>query len=176
MGGGADEKVGKGAELRAAYKTKLLVFNGSNDPAKPFHKTSSSIIGDLQYRKPKGASAFKIEADPIAIERLIRDKLESRIAGSTSHGELLRLFRHFDKDSSGEIDLHEFKKMLAAFNVKLTNTAAKAMFKRYDKSGDGTIGYEEFKAQVMGGEHRKKPHPCPVRFGNDGDVDKYARG
>ena len=44
--------------------------------------------------------------------------------------------------------------MMAAFNVKLTNAAAKAMFARYDQSGDGTIGYEEFKTQVS-------PSPSP---------------
>merc|ERR1712188_225655 len=113
-------QLGAGAEIRSAYKTKVLLFNGSTDPAKPFHKTGNSIVGDLRYKRPKGSTQFKIEAPPSAVERLIRDKLESRIAGSTSHGELLRLFRHFDKDGSGEIDLHEFKKMMAAFNINLT--------------------------------------------------------
>jgi len=162
--------------MRSAFKTKVLLFNGSNDARKPFHKSSNSIVGDLNYRKRQGGEDYKIEAPPLAVERLIRDKLEGRIAGSTSHGELLRLFRHFDKDGSGEIDVHEFKKMMAAFNVKLTNTAAKEMFKRYDKTNDGTIGYEEFKSQVMGEDLFKQPHACPVKFNGDNDVDYMVKG
>jgi len=66
--------------------------------------------------------------------------------------------------------------MMGAFNVQLTNKAAKQMFKRYDRSGDGTIGYEEFKAQVMGEDHAKKKHLCPVTFVGQGEVDFMTKG
>jgi len=172
-----DKELGIAAEVRSATKTKDLLYNGSNDPRKSFHKTGNTIVGDLQYRKPKNGREFKIEAHPAAIERLIKDKLESRIAGATSHGELLRLFRHFDKDGSGEIDLHEFKKMMAAFNVKLTNTAAAQMFKRYDRGGDGAIGYEEFKSQVMGEDRtNKKERLLPMNYEGEKDVDYMLKG
>jgi len=134
-----------------------------------------SIVGDLTYVRPKGHDEFKIQAPPLAIERLIRTKLEGRIVGSTSHGELLRLFRHFDRDGSGQIDLQEFKKMMSAFNIKLTDDAAKRMFEQYDRSGDGTISYDEFKAQVMQESHLKK-HRVATTDSGPQDVDYMLKG
>jgi len=130
----------------------------------------------FRYVKPKGSKNFKMEAPAAAIERLVRDKISSKVAGACSHTELLRLFRHYDRDGSGAIDIHEFKKMMGAFNINLTNKAAKEMFTRYDKDGQGTISYEEFKTQVMGEADKPvKPRVCPTSFVSE-PVDYMCRG
>eukprot|EP00658_Telonema_sp_P-2_P069569 TRINITY_DN5889_c0_g1_i1.p1 TRINITY_DN5889_c0_g1~~TRINITY_DN5889_c0_g1_i1.p1 ORF type:complete len:472 (-),score=135.44 TRINITY_DN5889_c0_g1_i1:75-1490(-) len=179
--GGAPKmnKVGLKVELRNARNTKHLLYGTKRHVQPPaLSKSSNSIIWDLNYKKPKGADQHKIEATPNVVERLLRDKLHSRIAGSCSHSELLRLFRHFDKDGSGEIDIHEFKKMMSAFNINLTHPAARVMFAKYDVGGDGTISFQEFKKAVMHQQDPTAPDPpavCPADFGPS-IIDHYSKG
>eukprot|EP00656_Telonema_subtile_P049519 TRINITY_DN6177_c0_g1_i7.p1 TRINITY_DN6177_c0_g1~~TRINITY_DN6177_c0_g1_i7.p1 ORF type:complete len:561 (-),score=103.81 TRINITY_DN6177_c0_g1_i7:178-1860(-) len=181
MGGTRHQKpkVGLKAELRNARETKHLIYNTNTSAAPPqLAQSSNSIVWDLKYRKPKGSDQHKIEAGPSVVERLLRDKLQSKIGGACSHSELLKMFRHFDKDGSGEIELSEFKKMMSGFNVTLTHPAARAMFRKYDLGGDGSISFEEFKKAVMLEQNPSDPNPplvCPADFGPR-EIDYMAKG
>lgn len=171
-------RVGLKAELRNARETKHLLYATNTHAQAPvLDKSSNSIVWDLKYTKPRGADQHKIDAPPNVIERLLRDKVNLRMGGSCAHAELLRLFRHYDKDGSGQIELDEFKKMMSAFNILLTHKAAKGMFQKYDTGGDGTISFQEFKKAVMLQKDPREPDPVPVCPGDFGpkEIDHMTK-
>jgi len=59
--------------------------------------------------------------------------------------KLLEVFKKYDKDGSGAIDLHELKAMVAELGGTLNDKDAEAAMKELDKNGQGTCNFEEFK-------------------------------
>ena len=55
-------------------------------------------------------------------------------------------FGEFDKDGNGEIDLPEFRELVASLGLELDRAAAEALFDSIDTDEEGTIDYEEFQA------------------------------
>merc|ERR1711920_1106315 len=54
------------------------------------------------------------------------------------------LFKLFDLDQSGEIDVQEFRAMVGAMNLGLKDEQVIGLFQYIDNSGDGTIDEKEF--------------------------------
>jgi peflin len=48
------------------------------------------------------------------------------------------LFRRFDQDNSGAIDLMEFNNALSAFGYKLSDKFINVLFTSYDKKGESS--------------------------------------
>ena len=55
-------------------------------------------------------------------------------------------FAEYDKDGNGEIDLLEFRELVAALGLDLDPAAAEKLFDSIDEDEEGTIDYEEFQA------------------------------
>ena len=51
----------------------------------------------------------------------------------------------FDKDGSGNIDIHELRDAMKALGVYLSKDKVKQMMKEVDTDGNGTVDYEEFR-------------------------------
>ncbi|CDW88157.1 centrin [Stylonychia lemnae] len=62
--------------------------------------------------------------------------------------EIKSAFDLFDKDGSGNIDIHELRDAMKALGVYLTKEKVKAVMKAMDTDGSGTVEFEEFK-QLM---------------------------
>ncbi|XP_054550500.1 troponin C, slow skeletal and cardiac muscles [Tenrec ecaudatus] len=69
-----------------------------------------------------------------------------------SEEELSDLFRMFDKNSDGYIDLEELKMMLQATGETITEDDIEELMKDGDKNNDGRIDYDEFLEFMKGVE------------------------
>ncbi|GBG34929.1 E3 ubiquitin-protein ligase HERC2 [Hondaea fermentalgiana] len=58
--------------------------------------------------------------------------------------EMRRIFFHFDKDASGEIDAYEMCVAMQQLGYSVSVRRAKRIIKRYDNDKNGTISLEEF--------------------------------
>ena len=66
-----------------------------------------------------------------------------------------KLFRFFDSDGSGCIDIEEFKAAMMRMNFVGVQREVEGLFHRYDDNCDGTIDYYEFSQHILG------KHPAP---------------
>jgi len=54
-----------------------------------------------------------------------------------------RVFKFFDKDGSGDLDMNEFAAAMNRFGIPLTKVQLNAFFKRYDLNQTGTVSYAD---------------------------------
>lgn len=54
------------------------------------------------------------------------------------------VFRDFDKNGNGQLDLREFERAMAAYGFFPAKNDLKQLHAYYDKSGDGFVSYDEF--------------------------------
>ena len=90
------------------------------------------------------------------VEQQLRDALFSRTTVHIGEQRILKAaFTKFDKDASGEVDIHEFIKALEYIGLHTAEhglpgeggnprDVVEALFRRYDLDGSGTIDYDEF--------------------------------
>jgi Ca2+-binding EF-hand superfamily protein len=80
---------------------------------------------------------------------LIQDAIKSRLG--TGQAELLRAFKFFDRDRSGNITLNEFQEAMKVYAMlEFSDELAAKLMKEFDEDGNGEIDYEEFTTLVMG--------------------------
>lgn len=60
--------------------------------------------------------------------------------------ELRETFDHFDRDGNGQIDLDEFRQLLAAMRADTSDAEAELGFSELDRDGNGTIDFDELVA------------------------------
>ncbi len=77
-----------------------------------------------------------------------RDRIKSR--GARGIMGLGRLFRIYDDNGNGSLDIQEATKGLEQLRIGLTSDQIKAIFAEFDRNGDGTIDYEEFLRGIRG--------------------------
>ncbi len=89
-------------------------------------------------------SLFGVGLD-IEIKRI---HLQMRLAISKRGGaqltKLKQLFKKYDADGSGALDIYEFEEALADFGLFTKVSELQALHKYYDKDGDGSINANEF--------------------------------
>src|SRR6185437_10989064 len=91
---------------------------------------------DKQY-----VSAQKIEE----MENIVFEKVRQKTHGADDEGKTVRkIFRHFDLDGFGTIELEEFKKSLETIGCLFKDFEIEALFKKYDANSNGKLDYEEF--------------------------------
>lgn len=79
------------------------------------------------------------------MEDTIFEKVRQKTHGSDDEGKtIMRLFRHFDLDGYGTIDLKEFTKSLETLGCVFKDIEMQALFSKYDINSNGKLDYEEF--------------------------------
>ena len=61
------------------------------------------------------------------------------------------IFRNFDKDGQGTLDVKEFELLLRIIAPGLKDDEVMQVFKKFDLDGDGEITLDEFEHLIMGG-------------------------
>jgi len=75
-----------------------------------------------------------------------KDALFARIGTYVeSHGgRLMEIFRRFDKDHSGAVDINELERMLGHLGMEFTAIERRGLMKLFDVNGDMRVSYAEF--------------------------------
>jgi Ca2+-binding EF-hand superfamily protein len=79
---------------------------------------------------------------------MIRNKVISR--GARSIMGMGRIFKIYDDNNNGQLDVEEAKKAFSEMRLDMTNNDAQVAFKAFDRDSDGQIDYEEFLRSVRG--------------------------
>lgn len=77
---------------------------------------------------------------------VLLEKVRSRMkAQGYRWDDVEEVFDEVDKDRSGSIDLHEFKKLLKSFHIEsLTRAKIQRLYRYFDLDGDGEINFHDF--------------------------------
>ncbi|CAD7967383.1 unnamed protein product [Amoebophrya sp. A25] len=65
-------------------------------------------------------------------------------AKDLDEAQLLRIFKHFDSDGSGSIDVEELREAMMALGIKVTMASTKKIMHTIDADGNGTVEWDEF--------------------------------
>jgi len=83
------------------------------------------------------------------IRDIIFEKIRQRTHGADDEGKTCkRIFKHFDLNGNGTIEMSEFCKGLETLGCTFTQTELQALFDGLDTNGSGKIDYEEMAAMV----------------------------
>ena len=85
----------------------------------------------------------------IDLDEYIFFSLRDSLARSSSR--VVDLFREWDEDESGSVDLREFRKAIGALGFDAPREEVEAVFKQLDKDGSGSIQYKELNAMLRVG-------------------------
>lgn len=73
-------------------------------------------------------------------------KMHLQRVGGNGIRSLSRIFKRFDFNGNGKLDIMEFEEALGSFGLFPSKVDLQALMKYYDTDGDGSITYEEFLA------------------------------
>nr|XP_009665852.1 PREDICTED: troponin C, slow skeletal and cardiac muscles [Struthio camelus australis] len=96
---------------------------------------------------PTGSGTVDFDEFLVMMVRCMKDDSKGK-----SEEELSDLFRMFDKNADGYIDLEELKIMLQATGETITEDDIEELMKDGDKNNDGKIDYDEFLEFMKGVE------------------------
>eukprot|EP00759_Apiculatamorpha_spiralis_P048475 PhF_6_TR43663/c0_g1_i1/m.67095 len=88
-----------------------------------------------------------LEAEVDRIEVKIRESIGNKFGYEDkrrSRDAVLRLFREYDLDNTGTVNLEEFSRLMARFNFVDMPQHIQFLFNRYDRDGTGVLEYKEF--------------------------------
>jgi Ca2+-binding EF-hand superfamily protein len=87
------------------------------------------------------------------LENELRDKIRGRLTSGPY--QLMRAFKHFDKDNNGGVDRGEFGEVLRNFGFEAEPRHIDALFRKYDANASGALEFHEFvnKLQPDGSEN-----------------------
>jgi Ca2+-binding EF-hand superfamily protein len=93
-------------------------------------------------------------------EKELKSKLELKSSGKQSEETLLiKAFKYFDLDNSGECSPDEFLKAVTKLGVTgLDSKQLNEIFNAYDKNRNGSIDYKEFASQLFAEEEEEEDH------------------
>lgn len=97
------------------------------------------------------------------MEDIIFEKIRQRTHGSDDEGKTVRkLFRHFDLDGFGTIEIEEFTKTLETLGCIFKDFEIEALFKKYDANNNNKLDYEEFANFIAKKGSGNNPNVNPV--------------
>jgi Ca2+-binding EF-hand superfamily protein len=121
----------------------------------------------VEKRKPrsgKGAGSSKEGAWRSILQAVEKDESWER--------SLATLFKAFDKDGSGSIDVAELASGLVSLGVSLSPDQVMAIREDLDSNGDGSISKSEFEAAVRSKSKSSPPKRSSSWSGSSGTVEK----
>ena len=126
------------------YDEFLLHFGrsvaGSSD-TNSFLKNHLSVNAEKHRRMQiqLGLAPKKYISAAVALEEITKRAKSRSVA-------IAPIFRQYDDDNSGTIEIGEFREALSNFNLYLTDDEFAKLICRVDTSNDGLIDYKEFAA------------------------------
>lgn len=97
------------------------------------------------------------------LEEIIFEKVRQRTHGADDEGKTVKkIFKHFDLDGFGTIELHEFTKSLETLGCVFKPHEIEAIFRKYDANHNDKLDYEEFAAFFAKKGSGNNPNVNPV--------------
>lgn len=137
------------AEMKQMYQTtkglsaKLVSIDSITLGLSPV--ASSAIVIDFQNMNPFALASFFMD-DGNTATTSSKEARPQKEMSSAENEKLLAVFKKFDKDSSGKIDVSELKTVIAELGGTINEDEAAAAMKQLDSNGDGQCSFDEFKA------------------------------
>lgn len=83
------------------------------------------------------------------MEKMMKEKLILRHESRGSFGSILKVFKFFDRESTGEMSIEVLTRTLEFLGFQFSEVAMLALFSRFDSSNTGLIHYVNFIQQAM---------------------------
>ena len=97
------------------------------------------------------------------IEGIIFEKVRQRTHGANDEGKTVKkIFKHFDIEGYGTIQLSQFKKALETLGCVFNEVEIETLFRRYDANCNGKLDYEEFASAYARRGSGNNPNVNPV--------------
>ncbi|XP_053499778.1 troponin C type 1a (slow) [Ictalurus furcatus] len=119
---------------------KVLRMLGQNPTPEELHEMIDEVDED-------GSGTVDFEEFLVMMVRCMRDDSKGK-----SEEELAELFRMFDRNEDGYIDLDELKMMLEETGESITEDDIEELMNDGDKNNDGRIDFDEFMDFLKGVE------------------------
>jgi len=105
-----------------------------------FDVTKEEIAAIMSDKDPEGMGFL----GPKEFEEVVTEKMLSR----DPVDEIRRIFKLFDKDNMGKINISHLKRVLKELGSEMPPAEVQAMFDEFDSNGDGFITEEEFISMI----------------------------
>jgi Ca2+-binding EF-hand superfamily protein len=97
------------------------------------------------------------------LEEIVFEKVRQRTHGADDEGKTVKkIFKHFDLDGFGTIEMLEFTKSLETLGCVFKTFEIEALFNKYDANANGKLDYEEFAAFFAKKGSGNNPNVNPV--------------
>jgi len=107
-------------------------------------RRSSSVPELWADNRPGTAPGFGIGSLPCKSVDLNLEKLFAKKLSPEEREQLFTVFKQYDADNSGSIDLEELTKMCTDLGGRITRAEARMLMEQLDKDKSGAIDFEEF--------------------------------
>jgi len=106
-------------------------------------------------------------------EKELRAKLNQKATAKSSEEQiLLKAFKYFDLDNSGDVDFDEFIKAVDKIGVQaFAEAELRELFEFYDLDSSGSLDYKEFSGIVFGNASGVSKQLSPGKDGKATDVE-----
>lgn len=104
-------------------------------------------------QKEKLARKISFEKSIDELEKRLKEKIEVATGFADpiqSARKMELMFKFFDRNGSGAVDIQEFFAAMSKFNFVGVQREIEALFNRYDEDASGTLDYKEFSHYLYG--------------------------
>jgi Ca2+-binding EF-hand superfamily protein len=154
---GLRSKYSVGIGLEPAVDAMLGEIDQNDDGQISFEEFSDAFAPGRHKKFRRKQSVFDgAKMGWERLDKIVQEQLERRAvkyssvgskAGTSGTTLIRQVFKNYDKDNSGSIDLAEFTKMIRDWGVRgINQECVNDLFKHYDKDGDNTVDYHELAA------------------------------
>eukprot|EP00803_Ostreobium_quekettii_P009237 evm.model.scf_479.3 EVM.evm.TU.scf_479.3 scf_479:17845-20257(+) len=98
------------------------------------------------------ASAFNRVGEERLMKMIVRmrERLEAKLGNANNNAfKMRKLFKMYDKEKSGLIQLEDFRMMTESFGMQLDDDSLLALYCVYDPDGTGCLRYEDLMSQLL---------------------------
>eukprot|EP00887_Chlorella_sp_A99_P005112 scaffold25.g5112.t1 len=125
-------------------------FDASRTIRSPLRNTALASVADLRavYRSAVGRVGEKRLDD---IHHHMRERLQGKMGNRSDNAFRLRkqLFKMYDSDGSGLVDIESFRVMSEAFGIQFDDDSLLALFSKYDPEGVGKMPFHNLMRNLL---------------------------